>query len=673
MTACPDREELAAWSFGLSLDPRTGEIARHVCDCPDCASTLEAIEAPADPLLEGVRHPVAPDTILEEPECFRLVTRLASIEQDLGPAGGAPGSGEVSLGSRLGPYEILAWIGGGGMGAVYRARHTHLDREVAVKVLPPDRLFNPQAVSRFRREMKSVGALDHPNIVQARDAGETGGTHYLVMELVEGLDLAKLVAQKGPLPVAEAAEIIRQAAEGLDHAYCKGLVHRDIKPSNIVLARDGRVKLLDLGLALLRGDRTTQDDLTGVGQVMGTVAYMAPEQATDPHAVDVRADLYSLGCTLFFLLAGRAPYNGPGRRTPIQQIMAHSQEPIPPIRATRPDVPEGLAAILERLLAKSPADRFATPAELSTALKPFCDPGRVETLSRLADGPPAAEPEETEVEPKVGEIPAARPSPAPVPIRRRPGVRAAIALALIPLAALLAFQIVVIVKDKEGKEIGRQVVPEGGSIEVDRAAVQPGPAVVPPPPSGETGPPLSPVAMVQSPARLPGVESWTIETRLIRAGAYQAAFDPSGRLLAVSAADGSVRLLDAASGRVVRVLVPAGEATWTESLPLAWQPGTGLLAVGEGDGTVRLLDAGSGRVVRVVRNNLKYTQYLSWSPDGRTLGLGGANGLRLWDVDSGLRDLALATCFRAYTAWAPDGLSLAIHDPGRRRGDHPGP
>jgi len=257
------------------------------------------------------------------------------------------------------------------MGAVYRARHANLGRLVALKLLRPERTRDPQILARFRREMKAIGKLDHPNLVRATDAGEDHGVHYLAMDLVEGLDLGKVRRRLGRLSVADACAVARQAAAGLQHALEHGLVHRDVKPSNLMLTADGQVKLLDLGLALLRGETSECSDLTQSGQLMGTYDYMAPEQATESHAVDIRADLYSLGCTMYELLCGQPPSGGPQFGSAAKKILAHSHAPVPPIRRFCPEVPAALTAILDRLLAKNPIDRFATPAELSARLEPL--------------------------------------------------------------------------------------------------------------------------------------------------------------------------------------------------------------------------------------------------------------------------------------------------------------
>ena len=238
--------------------------------------------------------------------------------------------------------------------------------------------------------MEAVGALHHPNIVQASDAGVAEGRHYLVMELVDGIDLTRLVNRHGPLPVADACELIRQSALGLDHASSKGLVHRDIKPSNLMLARDGCVKVLDLGLARLISPEPSGEKLTHPGQFMGTAAYMAPEQASDPHSVDTRADLYSLGCTFYFLLSGHAPFDGGCSPSPLRTLMAHSRDKAPPIREQRPQVPEKLAAILDRLLAKN----RATDTRRRPHWRPRWSPSvRAAGFRRCLDPPGARKPQ----------------------------------------------------------------------------------------------------------------------------------------------------------------------------------------------------------------------------------------------------------------------------------------
>jgi serine/threonine protein kinase len=282
----------------------------------------------------------------------------------------------------LGQYSLLELLGEGGMGRVYKARHRGLDRVVALKVIRGGRLADPEVVSRFRREVRTVARLSHPNIVHAYDAESVGDTHFLVMEYVAGTDLQALVERNGPPPPWVACAYVRQAALGLEHASRHGVVHRDIKPSNLLVTADGpTVKILDMGLALLNradGHEPTTLELTrhGLGTVLGTLDYLAPEQGLDPHAVDVRADLYALGCTLHYLLTGRVPFPG---GTVLEKLFRHCWEKPRPVEQLRPGVSPELGAVVRKLMAKHPEDRYQTPAEAAEALGPFARkprPGR---------------------------------------------------------------------------------------------------------------------------------------------------------------------------------------------------------------------------------------------------------------------------------------------------------
>jgi serine/threonine-protein kinase len=269
----------------------------------------------------------------------------------------------------LGPYVMLDRIGQGGMGQVFKARHRLMKRVVALKVIRKEFLANAETVLRFQREIEVAARLAHPNIVTAYDAAQIGDQLFLVTEYVEGTDLHHLVEKCGPLPPEQAAAYIGQAALGLQHAHERGLVHRDVKPSNLLLtAQTQQVKILDLGLALKQdasGVSTSQ--LTRVGSLVGTPDYMAPEQVLDPRRADIRADIYSLGCTFYFLLAARPPFEG---GTLTDKLTRHQQEEPEPIARLRPDVPPPLAAVLNRMLAKRPEDRFQTPGELAPLLAP---------------------------------------------------------------------------------------------------------------------------------------------------------------------------------------------------------------------------------------------------------------------------------------------------------------
>jgi WD40 repeat protein len=278
-------------------------------------------------------------------------------------------------GLRIGPYLLLERLGEGGMGQVFKACHQHMDRSVALKLMRKEKLSNPDSVRRFYQEVKAAAALIHPNIVLAYDAGQAGNTHFFSMELVDGPDLSRLVKERGPLPLAQACEHLRQAAVGLQHAHERGLVHRDIKPSNLLVTTGGGktvVKILDLGLARL-GDSVAQETgLTRMGQVLGTPDYLAPEQALDARRVDIRVDIYSLGCSLFFLLTGSPPFRAEALA---QLLLKHQVEKPPSVRALRPDVPEGLDILMQRMMAKKPEHRPGTPAEVVSALAAFAGGG----------------------------------------------------------------------------------------------------------------------------------------------------------------------------------------------------------------------------------------------------------------------------------------------------------
>ena len=278
---------------------------------------------------------------------------------------------EIAALGQLGEYRLLEKLGEGGMGVVYRALHVELERVVALKVVRADRVGDSQAVERFRREIKAAGKLEHPNIVLAHDARQIDGTHLLVMEFIEGLDLGQLLERMGPLPIADACEAARQAACGLHHAHEHGLIHRDVKPSNLMLSRTGAVKILDLGLARLQASPKTSQATTGVGFAIGTPDYMAPEQASDSRDVDARSDVYGLGCTLYALLAGEPPFSDPTHRQPYEKMMAHVHEQPAPLGDRRPEVPQSLNAIVMRMLAKKPDDRLANMSEVAEGLTEF--------------------------------------------------------------------------------------------------------------------------------------------------------------------------------------------------------------------------------------------------------------------------------------------------------------
>lgn len=263
----------------------------------------------------------------------------------------------------LGDYLILDVLGSGGMGRVFKAVHRRLNRLVALKVLPPSAVDREESVQRFQREIQAVAKLSHPNIVAAHDAGCCNGTYFFVMDLIDGQDLAQRVKAKGPLPPSEAVECILQVARGLEYAHNAGVIHRDIKPSNLLLDHAGTMKILDLGVARF----TSQDEgLTNTGCILGTVDYMAPEQAINTKLADHRADIYSLGCTLYYLLTGQSVYGG---ETAMERLLAHREHPIPSLKSACPAVSEGLDAVFQRMLAKKPEARWQTMGQVIAALE----------------------------------------------------------------------------------------------------------------------------------------------------------------------------------------------------------------------------------------------------------------------------------------------------------------
>ncbi len=382
--SCPDPEELRSFVRCSVSEQQADSISVHLENCPACEETVVGLERAGDTIADRIKQAAAQPTLAHEhePECQQLLEAMLD-ETVMSSAELAKVEAPFQIADILRDYQIVAKLGEGGMGAVYKAVHQRLKKTVALKLLATNRIGDQPAVARFEREMEVLGQLNHPHIVQALDAGEHEGQHYLVMEYVEGCDLSDIVRRCRPLSIADACLMISQAAEGLQYAHEHGFVHRDIKPSNLMLATTGAktggpvmVKILDLGLARALDQRpdaaAPQAELTMAGQAMGTLDYMAPEQGGDAHQVDIRADIYSLGATLYKLLTGDSPYAEHAHKPPLQRLMAIGHHEPPTIRGKRADIPEKLAAIVHRMLAKRPEQRFATPADVVQALAPFC-------------------------------------------------------------------------------------------------------------------------------------------------------------------------------------------------------------------------------------------------------------------------------------------------------------
>jgi serine/threonine protein kinase/formylglycine-generating enzyme required for sulfatase activity len=354
-------------------------------------TVLRADPPPAD---NGPPDRAAPAAAGDGDQLSDLPTRHADAGEAEAPV---PLVG-LHAGDMLGQYRILEQVGAGGMGQVYKAVHVTMDRIVALKVIAPHLVEDARARARFQQEVRTAARLHHPNIVMAHDAAEARGLSFLVMEHVEGTTLSALVVGQGLPPVPLACEIVRQAALGLQHAHEKHMVHRDIKPGNLMVVaqqtkgagvspptRSGSVlpgwpaaplvKILDFGVARLRprgrdGEPLAQPSLglTQEGCVVGTPEFMSPEQACDSRTVDIRSDIYSLGCTLYFLLSGRPPFSAD---TALETMVQHLRKPLPPVDQVRPGLPPQLANVVHRMLAKTAAERFQTPAEVAEALLPW--------------------------------------------------------------------------------------------------------------------------------------------------------------------------------------------------------------------------------------------------------------------------------------------------------------
>lgn len=273
-------------------------------------------------------------------------------------------------GQRLDHFELRDFVGGGGMGSVFRAIDTRLQREVAIKVLSREQAADDETLRRFQNEAQSAARLDHDNIARVFYVGEDGGLHFIVFEFIAGLNLRELVLGKGPLPLGDAVNYTMQIAQALAHASSRDVIHRDIKPSNVIVTHDGRVKLVDMGLARMHHLDASGTELTASGVTLGTFDYISPEQARDPRSADVRSDIYSLGCTLFFMLCGRPPFP---EGTVLQKLLQHNNEEPPDPRELRPDLPAEASAVVRRMLAKDPRRRYQSPNDLIRDLLQLSD------------------------------------------------------------------------------------------------------------------------------------------------------------------------------------------------------------------------------------------------------------------------------------------------------------
>lgn len=364
-TEHPSPAELREFLLGQLPAAKQEEIEHHIDACDSCCEALRGI--PDDTFVGRLKNT---DTSIDQTAAF------AAHPETSEPTDAVP----TPLLNHA-RYRVIQQLGRGGMGAVYRAEHRIMERDVAIKVVNQSLVRHKKAVERFHVEVKAAAKLSHPNIVTAFDADQAENLHFLVMELVDGIDLDKTVKQNGPLPIRHACHFARQTAIGLQHAHEKGMVHRDIKPQNLMLTPEGRIKILDFGLARFASEATKIEGetvngngggLTQDGVAVGTPDYMAPEQSIDASSADIRADIYSLGCTLYFLLTGQPPFP---YGSAIEKMSAHLERRPQPLSDFRNDVPPALTSVIERMMDREPGRRFQTPNEVAEALAPLAKSG----------------------------------------------------------------------------------------------------------------------------------------------------------------------------------------------------------------------------------------------------------------------------------------------------------
>lgn len=679
---CPNETTLRNFLRGELADGVADQIVVHVDQCSDCEAVLQRLENEPDPVLDPL-HPAFQEGIVgsdSQPADSGLREQWQALETALPDGNWLPFPDVAPERPQpLGQYELLEPIGRGGMGAVYRARHTKLGRTVAIKILPARSQRSPAAVARFEREMLAVGALNHPHIVHATDAAETDGVHFLVMEYVDGIDVGSLARALGQLDVPDACEIVRQAALGLQHAHERGLIHRDVKPSNLMLSTDGTVKLLDLGLALLQHDDAPADGLTSTNQIMGTLDYMAPEQADNSHTVDVRADLYSLGATLFRLLTGVTPLDTHNCKTPLQRLAALIHKPRTPITKLRPDLPPELTNLVQSLLASNPADRPPSAKEIIERLTPLSHLHRLSDLWRqftiARDSSSTTRPEtqfpissmqtDTGVTPResssvtsnVAEVVRLQ-APAPDQPLKSHDFSYGKRLRWIVTTALLLTGVAAFVLWKRND--GNRTEPDESAVTSIKPTVlfdaqtteasaitsnspansltstNPAKPIPQPEPlniAWTPGPTENvPTGILPAPAAFQKLGRWQIESKAPRGQITDLKWSPDGRWFACASADKVIRVYQVEGSKLnFHAALPFQDVrSWID---LRWCPKSRVLAAGGESGQVLVWQIDEQRLIHMINCDRWWPNSIGWSPDGDDLITSSHQHVACWRVD----------------------------------------
>jgi serine/threonine protein kinase len=612
----PTDDDLLSFDRGLLPEAEADAVTAWLEAHPEGEARLERLTKDRpDPAALALRQGGPPGSDIN-PAAGLTVTIIDRVLADgparFTPVTPPPEAMPEAMPDVLREYKLLRRLGEGGMGRVYLARHTRLRRDVAIKLLPQELAADPWYRLRFEREMAVIGSLDHPNLVRAHDAGMEGNYLYLVMELLEGVDVSRLLAERGPLSVADACELVRQAAIGLQCAHEKGTVHRDVKPANLFLSSAGVVKVIDLGLARVRDDASGAPKLSTGRLVMGSPEYLAPEQ-WDKAAVDHRADIYALGCVLYELLTGQTPYQQHAQGPLFALMAAHQKEPPPSLAKGCPAAPAALAKLVARMLAKAPEQRPDSARAIAEELAAFT-PGHdlkallTPSVQRQLGARPT--PVATDAPTALMPSPAATPAPQVV----RPSKQ--IWRVWIPLTFLLTLLL-------------------GITSWITWYLSRPGPDVqTGAPPVGVSPVGASPVGSSPAPPKNEPVVLSAVKKLTRHDGAVvSVAFSPNGKVLATGGRDKTIVLWDAASWEP-RSPIPTDHTY--EVIGLAFSPDGATLAsvTGAADTcAIRLWNVATGDSAGTLGGATSGVYGLAWYPDGARVACAGRDkAVFRWDV-----------------------------------------